>query len=186
MKLAHCGLESLSPYSQSRYYQDEKLNKELHGDYEARTWRSRCHSREDGHLYIPPMAFANSLKEAAKFLGIPIPGSGKSLFTKHFESGVMVTEPLLLPETKDTVEGEWLHVPSDGRRGGTTRVAKCFPYIPQWAGFVTYVIFDDIITKDVFSQVLEASGNLIGIGRFRPRNWGYYGRFKCTDIRWET
>jgi hypothetical protein len=130
------------------------------------------------------MAFTNSLKEAAKYLSLSIPGGRRATFTKNFQAGVLVTEPLVLPETKDKVQGEWVFVPSDGRRGGGRRVEKCFPLIPQWAGVVSYVILDDIITQDAFVQVLAASGNLIGIGRFRPINLGYYGRFKANKVVW--
>lgn len=184
MKLAECDLESMSPYSQSRYYKVEKLQKELPVDYEARTWRERCHVNGDGRIIVPPMAFTNSLKEAARYLSLPIPGRGKSTFTKNFEAGVLVSEPLILPIRKDEVEGEWLFVPSDGRRGGGSRVEKCFPLIRSWKGKVTYFILDDIITEDIFQQVLETSGSLIGIGRFRPRNMGYYGRFSVGGVMW--
>ena len=184
MKIAECTLESVTPYSQGRYYDVPKLAKELPEAYERRTWRERCHVDKKGHLIIPPMAFTNSLKEAARYLSLQVPGKGKTTFTKHFEAGVLVSDPLSLPLTKDAVEGEWLFVPSDGRRGGGKRVLKCFPLIREWKGKVLFYILDDIITKDVFAQVLQTSGNLIGIGRFRPRNLGYYGRFKTVEIVW--
>lgn len=184
MKIAHAQLESISPYSQSRHYKVEKLAGELPVDFEGRTWRERCHTDSQGNLFIPPMAFANSLKEAAKYLSIQIPGKGKSTFTKNFEAGVLVSEPMPLPLRQDEVKGEWLFVPSDGKRGGGSRVEKCFPCILDWSGTVSYYILDDIITQDVFRQVLETSGQLIGIGRFRPRNLGYYGRFKVNDLDW--
>lgn len=185
MKIATCKLKSVSAYSQSKHHQTEKKPKELHGDYEERTWRERCNVTDDGFIFIPPMSFANSLKEAAKMLNLSIPGQGKAKYTKNFEAGVLVPEGLVLPTKKDDVHGEWVFVPSDGRRGGTTRVMKCFPLIPNWSGTVTYYISDDTITKEVFEQVLRASGQLIGIGRFRPRNWGYYGRFSVESMKWE-
>ncbi len=184
MKIAECQLESVSPYSQSRYYKTEKLPKELPVDYEIRTWRDRCHVDKDDNIIIPPMAFVNSLKEAAKYLSISIPGKNKQTFTKHFEAGVLATDTVTLPIKKADVESEWLFVPSDGRRGGGSRVEKCFPLIREWKGMVAFFILDDIITEDVFKQVLDASGNLIGIGRFRPRNLGYYGRFKAKKVVW--
>ena len=184
MKIATAKLESVSPYSQGRYYKADKLERELPGDYEERTWRERCHVDGNGRIFIPPMAFANSLKEAAKYLSISVPGKGKSTFTKNFEAGVLVSEPLLLDVDKDTIKGEWVFCPSDGRRGSGSRVEKCFPYVLEWSGEVSYYILDDIITEDVFRQVLGTSGQLIGIGRFRPRNLGYYGRFKVNGVDW--
>lgn len=94
MRTAVATLKSLSPYSQSRYYQTEKLPREIARDYEARTWRDRMHSmpEPDGRVFIPPMAFKNCLSEIAKFLGEQIPGKGKSTYTKHFEAGILVTD----------------------------------------------------------------------------------------------
>ena len=175
-------LESVSPYSQSRFHNEPKLDKEGHDDYEKRTWPKRMHVTEDGFVFIPPMSFKNCLSECAKYLSVQIPGKGKSTYTKHFEAGVMVTEPLVLGIKAEDVKGEWLHVPSDGRRGGTKRVEKCFPQIPKWSGDVLFYIFDDTITESVFRLHLEQAGKFIGVGRFRPRMNGYYGRFNVVDM----
>ncbi|OEU68409.1 MAG: hypothetical protein BBJ57_02270 [Desulfobacterales bacterium PC51MH44] len=182
MKQVIASLKSVAPISFSRYHNVEKLEKELHDDYEKRTWRSRMHVNKDNKVFIPANMFKNCLSECAKYLSIQVPGKGKSLYTKHFEAGVMVTDPLVLDVSPGDVEGEWLHVPSDGRRGGTKRVPKCFPFIPEWAGDVIYYVFDETITEDVFKYVLEESGRFIGIGSFRPRNNGYKGRYEVEEL----
>lgn len=185
MKLATAKLESVSPYSQSKHYSVPKLDKEGAGDYEKRTWRERMHVSEDGRVFIPPMAFKNCLSEAAKFLSIQIKGKGKATYTKHFEAGVLVMDKLDLPDVAKDVVGEWFFVPADGKRGGGRRVEKCFPMIPKWTGNVKFYILDETITEDVFRTHLEEAGKFIGIGRFRPRNNGFYGRFIVKDIKWE-
>lgn len=185
MKIAICKLKSVSPYSQSRHHAIPKLEKENDDDYEKRTWREKCNTTNEGNIFIPPMAFSNCIKQAAKYLSISVPGEGKTKYTKHFESGVLVMEPLILPNKKDDVDGEWLFVPSDGIRGSGRRVSKCFPFMHNWKGTVKFIIFDEKITEDVFSRVLHEAGMLIGIGRFRPSNYGYYGRFLVEDIKWE-
>ena len=185
VKTAICELESISPYSQSKFYETEKLPKERPDDYEARTWRDRLHITDDGHVFIPPMAFKNCLSAVAKYLSIQIPGKGKATFTKHIEAGVLVTESLILPIKKEDVSGEWLFVPSDGKRGGGTRVKKCFPVIPSWGGDVAFYILDDTVTPEVFQHHLEESGKFVGIGRFRPQKNGFYGRFKVNKINWK-
>ena len=185
MRKAICSLRSMSPYSQSKYIQEKKTRDETHPDFEKRSWQQRCHWDDSGRVYIPPMSFKNCLSEAAKYKSIQIPGKGKSTYTKHFEAGVLVVDPLVLDVTKDTLQSEWLHVPSDGRRGGTTRVEKCFPLIPQWSGAVEFLILDEIITPEVFEEHLTDAGSFIGIGRFRPRNNGFYGRFKVESIKWK-
>lgn len=175
-------LKSVSPYSQSRFHNEPKLEKESHNDYEERTWTEKTHFDDSGRIFIPPMAFKNCLSECAKYLSMQIPGKGKATYTKHFEAGVMVVDPLVLDLKKEDIKGEWLHVPSDGRRGGTKRVLKCFPYIPSWSGDVFFHVFDDTITESVFKYHLEQAGKFIGIGRFRPRNNGFYGRFSVEEF----
>jgi hypothetical protein len=162
--------------------EQEKETKEA---TEKRTWRERCHADENGHIFIPPMAFKVCLSESAKFLSVQIPGKNKSTYTKHFEAGILVMESLTLPDKKDTVRGEWLFVPSNGRRGGGSRVEKCFPLIPRWKGEVAFHILDETISREVFEQHLSSAGSFIGVGRFRPRNNGFYGRFKVSSIQWE-
>lgn len=184
MKRAICKLKSASPYSQSKYIQERKSKDETHADFEKRSWYQRCHWNEAGRMFIPPMSFKNCIAEAAKYKTIQIPGKGKSTYTKHFEAGVMVTQPLVLDVTRESVQHEWLHVPSDGRRGGTTRVEKCFPMVPSWSGTVEFLILDEIITEEVFKEHLDDAGSFIGIGRFRPRNNGYYGRFEVVEMVW--
>lgn len=186
MKIAKAILQSVIPYSQSKHYVVDKLNdgKESHQAYEERTWKNRCHVNKDGYVFIPPMSFKNCIAEAAKFLSISIPGAGKATYTKHFEAGVLVMEGLTLDLHIDDVEGEWLFVPSDGKRGGGSRVNKCFPIIHEWSGEVNFMVLDEKITEKVFRKVLEESGKFIGLGRFRPRNNGFYGRFSIASFAW--
>lgn len=187
MKTATAHLSSVSPYSQSRHVnKDEfpKLDKESANDYEKRSWRERLHVNKDGNVYIPPMAFKNCIGEAAKYLSIQIPGKGKATYTKHIEAGVLVVDPLVLPIKKEEAEGEWLFLPSDGVRGSGKRVDKCYPVIQKWAGSVQFLIFDDTVTQDVFEHILSEAGKFIGIGRFRPRNNGFYGRFNVDRVDW--
>ena len=91
---------------------------------------------------------------------------------------------MILPIKKEEVKGEWLFVPSDGVRGSGKRVDKCFPVIHEWGGEVTFYVLDETVTEEVFRNVLEQAGAFIGIGRFRPRNNGFYGRFKVEAIAW--
>jgi hypothetical protein len=97
----------------------------------------------------------------------------------------MVMDALVLPIKKDDVPGEWYFVPSDGRPGGGKRVKKCFPVIREWHGEVTYYILDETITPEVFEVHLREAGSFIGIGRFRPENGGFYGRFGVKKVVWQ-
>jgi hypothetical protein len=184
MRIIVATIKSTSPISFSRYYAQEvpKEPRENDQDYEERTWRNRVHARPDGYVYVPAFAFKNCLDNAAKYLSKRIPGKGKSTYTRHFVSGVLVRDPLLLRIKKTQVEGEWRHVPADGQPGGAKRVLKCFPVIPQWGGEVVFTVLDEIITLDVLKEHLRIAGQFVGIGSFRPQNRGVYGRFIVKDI----
>lgn len=189
-RIARCYLQSMSHYSQSRPYELEvdKLPDETAADFERRTWREKCHyDRETGEIFIPASQFQNSLKEAAKYISddLKIEGGGKTRYTKNFEAGVIVKSDLPIGIKKDEVAGVPYLVSPQGKRGPGPRVSKMFPEIYSWEGYVEYIILDDKIPEEIFELVLRTSGKLIGIGRYRVRNWGSFGRFILVgEIEW--
>jgi hypothetical protein len=171
-----------APYSASRAHQEEKLPKETAEAYEARTWRSKAHVK-DGKVYIPPMAFKIALDRAAKMLGRQIPGKGKSTYTKFFESGVIVTDPVFIASEAD-IQAERVHANADGVRGSGKRVWRTFPRIDTWRATVTFMIIADEITRDVMEETVRYCGLAVGVGRFRPERGGFFGRFTVDRIEW--
>jgi hypothetical protein len=49
---------------------------------------------------------------------------------------------------------------------------------------VEFLISDDTITAEVFTEVLCQAGSSIGIGAFRVRNQGNCGRFAVKSVLW--
>lgn len=190
MKTVIASVEGVSPYSQSKSYETDKLQGEGFDDYERRTWRNRMHVNQRGEVFIPPMSYKNALAETAKFLSIGIPGKGKSTYTKHFEAGILAVEPAPLGILASEVGYERVFVPADGRPGGGKRVHKMFPFIPAgWKADFNFLILDETVlqqsvegTGTVFEHVLRRTGQYVGIGRFRPKNRGFYGRFQINDL----
>ena len=133
---------------------------------------------------IPSPAFKLALESASGYLNIKIVGQGQRTWKAKFTSGVIQVTPLQLPAKKETVKGEWLFVPSDGKRGGAKRVNRCFPYIPEWSGDVEFRVLDESITQKIFTETLSAAGQFIGVGRFRPERGGFYGRFIVNNVEW--
>jgi hypothetical protein len=185
MKIATVEVEGVAPYSQSRFHDVEKLNKEGADAYEARTWQHRMHLTDDGHVQIPPMAFKKALETAGRYLRMQIPGKGKSEYGKHIKAGILCFDPIVLGVKATDVKGEWLFLNADGRSGSGKRVKRCMPQIPQgWTATLTLYVVDDTLTKEVVEKHLEEAGKFIGVGRFRPENGGYYGRFRINQITW--
>ena len=185
MKRCVVKVKGVAPYTQSKVVTTPKEERETHDAYEQRTWKDRCHRDQKGMVYIPGIAFKNALSEAAKFLSISIPGQGKATYTKNFEAGVMVTENIPIGVHVDDVQGLTVHVPSDGKRGGSKRVWKTFPVFHEWGGDVEFFILDEIISKEVFQRVITGAGSFIGVGSWRPRNNGMNGRFTAEVVSWE-
>jgi len=183
-------IEGLAVMQQGRYHQTPKTqSKESDDDYERRTWRDKAHKNEDGFVVIPPMAQKKCVEKAASMLSMKIVGRGKSTYTKHFLSGILVLEPAPINVRWDDMVGLWVFGDSKGERNksGGKRVLKCFPTTPisDWRSTLIYYILDDTITEEVFSIHIREAGNFVGLGVFRPESGGYYGRFKVLSIVWE-
>jgi len=186
MKLATCTLKSISAYSQSRSYSHEveKLPKETANDYEERTWRNKAHTDANGLIFIPPMSFKMALDTAAKMLGRKIPGKGNSTYSKFFKSGILCMDPANLNIAKDEIPGDRIFANADGVRGSGKRVWRIFPRVDQWEVKVPFHVLADEISEEVFTDHLIQAGAFVGIGRFRPENGGFYGRFEVKNIDW--
>ena len=184
IKTVRFRITGTTPYSQSRPIQSIRKTGEGHDAFEQRTWRERMHVDGKGQVFIPPMALKNCLAEVAKFLGESVPGKRTSTYTKHFEAGLMVVDPILLGIKADDVAGEKLFVPSDGKRGGGKRVWKWFPVMPAWGGIAEVTLLDPTLTAkpEKVEEYAGHAGKFIGMGRFRPRNNGYYGRFEVSEF----
>ena len=185
MKTAICTLQSVTAYSQNRAIQSEKKNKESAADWERRCWRERMHVNSSGNVVIPAMAFKHVLADIAAYLSEKIKGKGNNTWTKHFQSGVLPMADVDTGYKASDVQGEVISVPIDGKRGGKSRVPKTFPVIPKWSGQIEFHIGDDSITEEVFKRYLTQAGYLIGVGRWRARNGGLYGRFEVKSIKWK-
>lgn len=177
-------LTSNAPYCQSRNYAMEvpKEPKEGHDEYEKRTWRHRSHIDADGQIIIPAEALQFAIRDGAAYLSERIPGKGVEKWTKHFASGVMVPRPIVLPERRETMQGTWVHVHANGRRGSGTRVWRCFPTVPKWQGDITIIVLDDLITEEILRRVVQHAGLFIGVGQNKPQNGGSRGRFVLSEL----
>lgn len=182
-----CTLISKSPFQFSKAITSIKKTGETHDAFEERTWLERAHVDEKGDVFIPPMALKNCLAEVAKYLSETIPGKGKATYTKHFEAGIMVFEPMYVRKKLKDLERLRLHVPSDGKRGGGNRVWKNFPVMKSWKAKASIHVIDPVLIDkpEKIQEYLIHAGSFIGMGAFRPRNNGYYGRFNVDDFKYE-
>lgn len=180
---AHCIIESISPYCQSRYHGEPGLEGETPDAYDVRTWRHHLHVKNKT-VHIPARAIHDALTEAAKYSKRQIPGQGKATWTQKFASGIALLDDIDLRIDPETVDYVPVYANADGRRGSGRRVLRRFPIIPQWRAEFDVTILDPIIVEDVFTEMMEQAGVYIGIGQNRPQNRGVHGRFRPVEIKW--
>ena len=182
-KLYIAKLKSISPLGQSAPIRTPRGSQEGYDEYENRVWKERLHVDKNGMVFIPPMAFFYSICEAAAREGMKVPGRRGATYKKLFESGILIHEPIVTNVKADDVALERLFVPSDGKRGGGTRVWKNFPRIDEWKAEAKIYVINQLISAEVLAKHIETSGMLVGLGFFRPQTLGFWGRFQCEELK---
>lgn len=194
-KTAIVRFTGVNPLIMSRFHGTQKLNKEADDDYELRTWKLKAHYSIDGETWchpdepgskvaIPTDAFKQSLDSIATRLSEKT--KGKATYTKHFKSGVVT--PMFYSLT--TIDPDVFKSPvpifcsSTGKKGTGSRVMRYFPRLMEWQVDVTFQIWDDVVTKEIFDRYCKEAGMLIGIGSFRRENGGRCGTFTRQLLEW--
>lgn len=180
-------IQGVTPYTQGRAMSSEKIDKEGHDAYDERCWRERATYDQDGNVTIPAQALYLALISVCKFYNETIPGHGKKTWTARFTRGVILrSAPVLEPARQvEDLECQKVHVPSDGRVGGSTRVWRRFPIFWPWAAEVELLVTDRLIPDEVVERYLEQSGVLCGIGTYRRESRGTNGQYEMTSASWE-
>lgn len=188
-------INGVTPYSQSsnptlhpdyeKVLKEAKCAKNDHALRESLTWKFRARYNDAGNVIIPNMAFYGALVSGMRYTGDRIPGQGKKTWADKFRRGLYVENDVALPFTMDTIQGMQLFVPSDGKKGSSSKVLKIFPVMQEWGGTFSVRILDNIITQDVFAQAVNVAGSFVGLGRWRPEKEGMNGRFEMTNLKWK-
>ena len=120
MKTYQATLQSVSPLIMSRMLSPHageamKRERESHEDYDLRVWPLKAWATSAGNIFIPRVFFKRSLEEAAQFMGIQIPGKGKSTYTKHFLAGCQIASDLVLDDTREDLDCQPINCHADGK-----------------------------------------------------------------------
>ncbi len=177
-----------SVYQQGNAIATKRPDKLSHDEHEQNTWRERGHYLPDGRMIIPAISFKRALEAGAAYN--PRKLKGQATFTKLFERAIIVTDPIILPVTKDTVHGTPLYVPADGEASSkstkkSSRVWRTFPTVHEWSGEMVFHVLDDRINESAFVDTLKDAGLYIGIGVWRPQRGGLNGRFQVCNLKWQ-
>jgi len=183
MRIATIQIEGLTPYSQSRALQSEKKKEETYDDFDRRIWPEHMHC-VGKDVCVPAVAIIKGMAEAASYLGKggELKKKGASHWGQNFQCGLAVARNPLIGKTADQARPERCYCHADGNRKSGKRVWRTFPIFDEWKATLVIHILDDSIPEEIFEKVLNAFGLFIGIGRYRPENGGYLGRFTVKKI----
>ena len=56
------------------------------------------------------------------------------------------------------------------------------PKWSTWSAEFDMVIDNNTLTKEMITELIDTTGNYVGIGSYRPTNNGYFGRFKLIEL----
>lgn len=180
-------IRGITPYSQSRMVNEPRKKGEEWDEYEARVWKMKMHVSDDDNpvVVIPSSALTQCVVEFAGMRGEKIKGKGMKTWKKPFLTGVRVFTDVATNVPVDDVYSETHMCDSQGNKGsaGGSRVPRTFPCIAQgWRARAVYLITDDTIPIEKFTEYLKGSGYQIGIGRWRPQNGGSKGMFAVEKV----
>ena len=186
-------LTGKSPLFCGAYIAEPLKDRESHDDHEKRTWRDRANADTNGNMFIPAMGIKRCIEGAVNRAGDKIKGKGQRTWSKVFMSGMIVPAngPLIeaatnKPFNKNTVAGTWVFVPSDGMRGGSKRVNKCFPTVLGWKSTFDLCVTDDAIPEDLLKKYIGDAGMFVGFGCNRIEKGGTGGFFvleSCKEVK---
>lgn len=177
----------ITPYSPSRHPGEEKKKNEEWDEFEARTWRKKAHTLDDGTMFIPGDGFKLALDDAVRNLNLKIPGKGNQTYTGVVKMGVTAIGDLDLGVNIKDLKAERVYCHAGGKRTDGTRVNRLFPILHEWKGNITLRIFNDSLTQERFEYFFAKSGLLVGVGRGRPGNGcpRGNGRYRPVEFKWE-
>ena len=197
IRIATVEFEGISPLSHSQYIEPKPSGTDGN-EYERSMVQKKAHADSKGNIVIPAMAWKWCIMAGAQYANMSVPGAGKTKFGGIFGSAVSVVKDSLIgqkladvqpdnPKTGAAQKNVWSGLMnSDGKRGGGSRVWRCFPQWDKWEGEVEFQVEDDRITPDIFEDVIKQAGAFCGLGRFRPQKpiCGTNGKFRVKKITW--
>jgi len=132
----------------------------------------------DGKIYVPSTQIQGSLIEAGK--NFQIPGKKKSTYSGLIGGLLIITpDAIIINPQEFVIDRRSVVVPAT--RG---RVIRERPKFNNWSlKFNIENLEEDGIPNTTVKKILDYAGSYIGIGDFRPKKKGPFGRFIVTKFK---
>jgi lambda repressor-like predicted transcriptional regulator len=135
-----------------------------------------CYRNDNGKCYIPAEQLRMALVNGGTYLKSKVGTKTKSM--KGIIAAVLQVSPeeILLPDY------EVIDKRSAVNKNIKARVIAIRPKWMEWEAEFDMILDNGTLTKEMIIELINVTGNYVGIGSYRPTNNGYFGRFKLLDI----
>ena len=180
-------IEGVTPYMQHRM-DDQKLevweknrkhiierpdiNKEDAIRAEYHVYRNK-----DGKCFIPAEQLRIAFINGGGYLKSKVGNSKRSM------KGVFAAIMRISPEEILLHDYDEIDKRSAVNKAVKARVIVIRPKWSMWEAEFDMIIDNETITEQTLTELIETTGNYVGIGSYRPTNNGYFGRFKLIELK---
>lgn len=184
LKFTICGKTGLCWGKRSA---EVRRDEETPDQFDDRAVLTRVRLDNEGHPAISSEGIKRAILIAGTRLNMKVPGGagGKATFKARLQAGILLTGdsfPVFRNGKRITLQDltiEMLDVPSDGKKGGTSRVFRRFPkLLGSWEAQCEFIITDEALTEDVLFRHIRAAGLYDGIGTYRVGTGYSHGLFE--------
>lgn len=188
MKRFHVKLKGLTPYMQHRM-DDAKLDawEQSRGQIierpdvdHADAVRAMFHAHIDasGHTFVPADQIRLALVTGGTYLKSKVGTKAKSM------KGIVAAMFMVYPDQVPIVPYDLIDKRSAVNRAIKGRVMVVRPkWSAGWEIEFELQIGEQSVTKQTVKDLLEVTGNYVGIGSYRPTNNGNFGRFEIIELQ---
>lgn len=179
-------IEGVTPYMQHRM-DDQKLE-----DWEknrkqiierpdvaiedAKRAEYHCYRNGTGKCFIPSEQLRIAFIQGANFLKAKV-----GVRTKSMKS-IIAAILMVSPEHIDLPDYDLIDKRSAVNKNIKARVIVIRPKWSTWEAEFDMVLSNGTITIETIKELIELTGEYVGIGSYRPMNNGYFGRFKLISL----
>lgn len=180
-------IEGVTPYMQHRMddlklEEWEKNRKQIIerpdvNQEDAKRAEFHCFRNKDAQCYIPSEQLRMAFVNGGTYLKSKVGTRTKSM--KGIIAAVLQINPeqILLPDY-DEIDKR-----STVNKAVKARVMVIRPKWTKWEAEFDMILDNGTLTKEMLTELVNVTGNYVGIGSYRPTNNGYFGRFTLKDIQ---
>jgi len=179
-------IEGITPYMQHRM-DDQKLEEweknRKHiierpdvNQEDAKRAEFHCYRGKGGNCFIPAEQLRIAFINGGGYLKSKVGNAKRSM------KGVIAAVLRVSPEEISMPEYDEIDKRSAVNKNVKARVMVIRPKWSAWSAEFDMILDNGTLTKETITELIETTGNYVGIGSYRPTNNGYFGRFKIIEL----